>query len=288
MKKIAFLGLGIMGFPMARHLIQKGFKVSVWNRNFAKAKKFMEEFGGLASEKIENIVKDADYVITCLGNDASVESISSEFLPFMKKGACFIDHTTISANLTRKLFEKCKSFEVDFLEAPVTGGQAGAENGKLTILCGGERGVFEKSLEVLQIYGVKIEYFGEAGMGQSAKMVNQIAIAGIIQSLAEAINFAEKAGLETEKLMKTLSIGAGSSWQMNSRHELMISGDYKENFGFPVEWMVKDLEIAIEEASKINADLKITAEVNSLFKKVRDEISPRFDTSSLILLLKKA
>jgi 3-hydroxyisobutyrate dehydrogenase-like beta-hydroxyacid dehydrogenase len=288
MKKIAFLGLGIMGFPMARHLIQKGFTVSVWSRNFAKAKKFIEEFGGLASENIENTVKDADYVITCLGNDASVESISSEFLPSMKKGACFIDHTTISANLTRKLFEKCKSFEVDFLEAPVTGGQAGAENGKLTILCGGERGVFEKSLEVLQIYGVKIEYFGEAGMGQSAKMVNQICIAGIIQSLAEAINFAEKAGLETEKLMKTLSIGAGSSWQMNNRHELMISGDYKENFGFPVEWMVKDLEIAIEEASKINADLKITKEVRGLFKRVRDEISPRLDTSSLILLLKKA
>lgn len=288
MKKIAFLGLGIMGFPMARHLIQKGFEVSVWNRNFAKAKKFTEEFGGLASENIENIVKDVDYVITCLGNDASVESISSEFLPSMKKGACFIDHTTISANLTRKLFERCKSFEVDFLEAPVTGGQAGAENGKLTILCGGERGVFEKSLEILETYGVKIEYFGEAGMGQSAKMVNQIAIAGIIQSLAEAINFAEKAGLETEKLMKTLSIGAGSSWQMNNRHELMISGDYQENFGFPVEWMVKDLEIAIEEASKINADLKITAEVSGLFKRVRDEISPRFDTSSLILLLKKA
>ena len=178
--------------------------------------------------------------------------------------------------------------EEGFLEAPVTGGQAGAENGKLTILCGGEKGVFEKSLKVLETYGIKIEYFGEAGMGQSAKMVNQICIAGIIQSLAEAINFAEKAGLETEKLMKTLSIGAGSSWQMNNRHELMLSRDYKENFGFPVEWMVKDLEIAIEEASKINADLKITKEVNNLFKKVKDEINPRFDTSSLILLLKKA
>ena len=285
MKKVAFIGLGIMGFPMARHLKKAGFEVSVWNRNHEKALKFTEEFGGFTSTELKEVVKDADFIMTCLGNDNSVETIAGEFLPFIKHGSTLIDHTTVSANLSRKLYAKCKSFQIDFLEAPLTGGQAGAENGKLTVLCGGEKQVFEKSLPILQVYGSRIEYFGETGNGQTAKMVNQICIAGIIQSLAEAISFAKKAGLDADKLFKTIGAGAGSSWQMNNRHELMISGDYKENVGFPVEWMVKDLGIALEEAERIGADLKITSEINELFKKVQTEISQRFDTSSLILLL---
>lgn len=280
MKKVAFIGLGIMGFPMARHLKEKEFDLKVWNRNPEKVKQFGNEILTL-----EEVIKDADFVISCLGNDASVEEIQKQILPAMKKGAVWIDHTTISATLTMKLYKTCKDYRIDFLEAPVTGGQAGAENGKLTIMCGGDKEIFEKSLPILNSYALKAEYFGQIGNGQKAKMVNQICIASVLQGLAEAVSFAKRAGLDADKLFKLISGGAAGSWQMQNRHELMISENYKENFGFPVEWMVKDLDIALKEAEKIGANLEITSTINEKYKKIKQEINPRFDTSSLILLL---
>lgn len=279
--KLSFLGLGIMGLPMARHLKEKGFDLKVWNRNPLKVEQFGQE-----ALPIEEVLKDSDFVLSCLGNDASVEDIGNKILPSMKKGATWVDHTTISAVMTKKLYDLCGEFEVNFLEAPVTGGQAGAENGKLTIMCGGDLEVFEKALPVLQSYALKIEYFGEVGNGQKAKMVNQICIAGVLQGLSEAIDFAKKCGLDAGKLFNLISGGAAGSWQMANRSELMISGDYKENFGFPVEWMVKDLNICLEEAKQIGANLEITNQINERYKKIKEEINPRFDTSSLILLLK--
>lgn len=285
MKKVAFIGLGIMGFPMASHLKNKGFEVSVWNRNFAKSQKFVAEVGGFTSQNIKEVVEHADVVIMCLGNDASVREITNSFLKFMKKGAVLVDSTTASAELARELYIKCKEHGIDFLDAPLTGGQGGAVAGTLCVMCGGEEEVFNKTKPVFESYGTKIEYFGKAGSGQIAKMANQICIAGIIQSLAEGVNFAEKAGIDANKLFKLVQTGAGGSWQMINRHEWMLKKNFKENEGFPVEWMVKDLEICLHEAKYNGAKLPIAEEIKDLFKKVATEINPRIDTSSLILLL---
>ena len=213
----------------------------------------------------------------CLGDDKSVENIMNQVLPFAKKDAIFIDHTTISAETTKNLAKKCI-----FLDAPVTGGQGGAEAGTLAILCGGDEAVFKKCKPIMQSYGKNIEYFGVSGSGQIAKMANQICIAGIIQSLAESVNFAKKSGLDCQKLYKTIGQGAGSSWQMNNRAEWMIDGNFEPNKGFPVEWMIKDLNICLDEAEKIGADLPITTAINEKYKKIENK---RIDTSSLILLL---
>lgn len=280
--KLAFLGLGIMGLPMAGHLKEKGFNLKVWNRNSEKVTKF-----GFEILPLVEVVKDVDCVISCLGNDLSVEEISRQILPVIKKDAIWIDHTTISATLTSKLYQDCKEYSVHFLEAPITGGQAGAETGKLTIMCGGDEEVFKKSLPILNSYALKAEYFGKIGNGQKAKMANQICIAGVLQGLAEAVSFAQKSGLDADKLFKLISGGSAGSWQMQNRHELMISQDYQENFGFPVEWMVKDLNIALNEAQKIGANLHTTSMIKEKYKKIKEEINPRFDTSSLILLLKE-
>ena len=269
--KIAFLGLGIMGFNMAKHL-QKNHDIKVWNRNGEKTVKFGQEVLSLG-----DVVKDVDFIIMCLGDDKSVEDIVNQVLSFAKKDAIFIDHTTISAETTKKLATKCI-----FLDAPVTGGQGGSEAGTLAILCGGEKEVFEKCKPIMQSYGKNIEYFGVSGSGQIAKMANQICIAGIIQSLAESVNFAKKSGLDCQKLYKTIGQGAGSSWQMNNRAEWMIDGNFEPNKGFPVEWMIKDLNICLDEAEKIGADLPITTAINEKYKKIENK---RIDTSSLILLL---
>ncbi len=271
--KIAFLGLGIMGFNMAKHL-QKNHEVLVWNRNSEKTIKF-----GQPVLSLQETVQNADFIIMCLGDDKSVENIVNQVLLFAKKDAIFIDHTTISAETTKKLATKCT-----FLDAPVTGGQGGAEAGTLAILCGGKKEVFEKCKPIMQSYGKNIEYFGKSGNGQIAKMANQICIAGIIQSLAESVNFAKKSGIDAEKLYKTIGQGAGSSWQMNNRANWMIDGNFESNKGFPVEWMIKDLNICLDEATKIGADLPLTYAINEKYKQIENK---RIDTSSLILLLNK-
>ncbi len=276
---LAFLGLGIMGSPMALHLKNKGYNVKVWNRTENKIKK-----AGFEVLPLHNVVKDADFIMMCLGDDLSVNQTTNTILPFVKKGVNIIDHTTTSAELSRKLYTICKEKGVNFLDAPMTGGQLGAESGTLVMMCGGDFEVFEKSKPILQSYTSSLEYFGEIGSGQLCKMVNQIAIAGIIQSLAEAVSFADKAGIDAKKLFKIIEGGAGGSWQMKNRHELMISRDFKENFGFPAEWMLKDLNICLAEGKKLNANLESTAEIAKKYATIVKEINPRFDTSSLILL----
>lgn len=286
MTKVSFLGLGIMGYSMAKHLKNKGYNLSVWNKSFNKAQKFVSENDAFTSEDISEVVQDSDFIFMCLGDDKSVEDVMNEVIMYAGQGAVIVDHTTTSADLARTLYDLCLQKGLYFLDAPVTGGSNGAQNGTLTIMCGGDKEVFEKTRQVMQSYGDKIEYFGKAGQGQTCKMVNQICIAGLLQALSEAVNFAQKAGLDTEKLFNTINAGAGSSWQMNNRINWMLQKQYQENEGFPVEWMIKDLNICLEEAKNIGADLKITSEVNELYKQIAKKISPRIDTSSLVLLLK--
>jgi len=277
---IAFLGLGIMGTPMSTHLKHKGYNLKVWNRTQSKVSN-----AGFKVLPLQEVVQDADFIMMCLGNDASVDEMVKIILPFIKKGAVLIDHTTTSAKLSRKLYKICKKSGVNFLDAPMTGGQVGAEKGTLVMMCGGDLEVFEKSKPILEVYTSSLEYFGKTGSGQLCKMVNQIAIAGIIQSLAEAVNFAGKAGIDAHKLFNIIDGGAGGSWQMKNRHKLMISRDFQDNFGFPAEWMLKDLQICLDEGKKINADLNMTEEIAKKYEIITKEINPRFDTSSLILLL---
>lgn len=289
MIKVAFFGLGIMGLPMARYLQKSGTSLRVWNRNYKKAEEFVATYGAYTSKNIEEVVKDVDFAIMCLGNDNSVEEITfgeNGFVKFMKKGSVVVDHTTTSANISKNLYKRCEELGIEFVDAPVTGGQAGAENGALTIMCGGKKDVFEKVKNVISCYTKNIEYFGAVGSGQVAKMANQICIAGILASLAEAIDLAQKSGIDADRLFKLISSGAAGSWQMANRHEMMIKRDYKENIGFPVEWMIKDLEYCIKKGEEIGCKLDITREITAKYKQVRDEINARFDTSSLILLLK--
>jgi 3-hydroxyisobutyrate dehydrogenase len=284
MKKVTFLGLGIMGSPMSRHIKKAGFDLTVWNRNAEKAEKFAEDFQANYTADLALAVTEADVVLMCLGNDKSVQDTVNIILPAMKKGAVLIDHTTTSAKLARHLYETCKTAGVNFLEAPVTGGQIGAEQGKLTMMCAGDEQVYQQVLPILDVYALKREYFGKSGNGQAAKMMNQICIAGILQSLAEAVNFAKKEGLDTDKLFQLLATGAGGSWQMANRYALMVSGDYQENFGFPVEWMLKDLGICIDEAEAVGANLEIIKVIRDKYQEINDTINPRFDSSSLVLL----
>lgn len=278
--KVVFLGLGVMGFAMAKHLQHQKFILKVWNRNPLK----VDLFGQTYLSLLETVM-DADFIISCLGDDDSVKEIGNKILPKLKPNSIWIDHSTISADLTQELFKQSKAYKVHFLEAPVTGGQAGAEFGKLTIMCGGEYEIFNKSKPILEHYALKLEYFGNIGSGQRAKMVNQIAIAGIIQSLAEAIDFAKKSNLDATKLLSFLSDGSASSWQMKNRSNVMISQEYKENIGFPAEWMLKDLKICIEEGKKNHANLELTNLIQQKYEQVIAQYSGRFDASSLILLL---
>ena len=277
--KIAFLGLGIMGFAMASHLQKNNFDIKVWNRTKQKVINFGSKYLDL-----DEVIKDADFVISCLGKDDSVKEISQYILPKLKEGSVWIDHTTISSSLTCELYLQSKERKVSFLEAPVTGGSAGAEAGTLTTMCGGDFEIFNKSLPILQTYSQNIEFFGEIGNGQKAKMVNQICIAGVLQGLSEAIKFAQKSNLDTDKLFNLISNGSASSWQMKNRYQVMCSKDYKEDFGFPVEWIQKDLDICLKEASKIGLDLKFVNQINEKYKKLKEEGNKRYDASSIILL----
>jgi len=284
--KASFLGLGVMGFPMAGHLKKGGHEVTVYNRTQAKAQKWVQTHGGKAAATPAEAAKGADFVFSCVGNDDDLRSIAlGEQGAFagMSKGAIFVDHTTASANVARELGEVAKGKGIHFLDAPVSGGQAGAENGKLTVMVGGGQADFDRAKPVIDCYARACVLLGPVGSGQLAKMVNQICIAGLVQGLAEGMNFAVKAGLDPAKLVETISKGAAQSWQMENRALTMVADKF--DFGFAVDWMRKDLGICLEEATRNGARLPVTALVDQFYAQVQQRGGKRWDTSSLIHLL---
>ncbi len=286
-QKLAFIGLGVMGYPMAGHLKKAGYNVTVYNRTTAKAEAWAKQYDGTFAKTPALAAQDADVVFACVGNDDDVRAVALEpdgAFAAMKRGAIFVDHTTASATLARELDVAAKKIGIHFLDAPVSGGQAGAENGKLTIMCGGDEADFQKIDPILLSYAQKTKLLGAAGSGQLTKMVNQICIAGLVQALSEGINFAEKAGLDAAAVIDVISKGAAQSWQMDNRHKTMI--DHKFDYGFAVDWMIKDLGIVLNEAKNNGAALPVTRLVNDFYKQVQANGGNRFDTSSLITLLR--
>jgi 3-hydroxyisobutyrate dehydrogenase len=284
--KTAFLGLGVMGFPMAGHLKKGGHEVTVYNRTAAKAQKWTEAHGGRAAATPAEAAKGADIVFSCVGNDDDLRSIvlgEQGAFAGMAKGTLFVDHTTASANVARELGEAAKGKDLRFLDAPVSGGQAGAENGKLTVMVGGGQADFDHAKPVIDCYAKACVLLGPVGSGQLAKMVNQICIAGLVQGLAEGMNFAVKAGLDPAKLVETISKGAAQSWQMENRALTMVADKF--DFGFAVDWMRKDLGICLEESKRNGARLPVTALVDQFYAQVQQRGGKRWDTSSLIHLL---
>ena len=262
-----FLGLGVMGFPMAGHLQAAGHDVTVWHRTAAKAQAWAEQHGGKYSDTVEAAVGDADVVMMCLGDDPDVRAIAEQAIPAMKPGAILIDHTTASAELARELDTDARDAGVGFIDAPVSGGQAGAESGQLTIMCGGEADTFARAEPVMNAYAKAMSLIGPAGSGQLAKMVNQICIAGLVQGLSEGLNFAMAADLDTDALLEAISGGAAQSWQMVNRGQTMVEDKF--DFGFAVDWMRKDLRICLEEAGRNGAPLPVTELVAGYY----DELS---------------
>ncbi|MBO6846408.1 MAG: NAD(P)-dependent oxidoreductase [Maricaulis sp.] len=285
MASCTFLGLGVMGYPMAGHLKAAGHDVTVWNRTGAKSLAWAEEHGGQAADTVEAAVADADLVMMCLGDDPDVLAIAEQAIPAMKPGAILIDHTTASAELARELDMDARDAGIGFIDAPVSGGQAGAENGQLTIMCGGEPDTFARAEPVMDAYAKAMSLIGPAGSGQLAKMVNQICIAGVVQGLSEGLHFAKRAGLDPELVIGAISKGAAQSWQMENRWETMVAGKF--DYGFAIDWMRKDLRITLEEARRNGARLPVTAQVDQFYGDVQDMGGNRWDTSSLIARLEK-
>ncbi|MEH6452117.1 MAG: NAD(P)-dependent oxidoreductase [Psychromonas sp.] len=287
MKKIAFIGLGVMGYPMAGHLANAGYQVCVFNRTTEKAIKWASEFQQSYASTPKDAALDADIVFMCVGNDDDVRQVSlatDGVFAGLKADAILVDHTTASAELARELNEIAISQDNHFVDAPVSGGQAGAENGQLTVMCGGDETDFAHIKPVMDAYAKFSQLMGPVGNGQIAKMANQICIAGIVQGLSEALNFAQQAGLDADKLVETISKGAAGSWQMENRYKTMVAGEYE--FGFAVDWMRKDLAIAFNEAEKYDAKLPMTKMVDGYYQQIQEQGGNRYDTSSLISLLK--
>jgi 3-hydroxyisobutyrate dehydrogenase-like beta-hydroxyacid dehydrogenase len=283
MAKTAFVGLGVMGYPMAGHLVKHGHEVAVFNRTPAKAEAWAAEHGGRACRTPREAAAGAEIVFCMVGDDPDVRAVvygADGILAGMAEGAILVDHTTASADLARELFAACQAQGKHFIDAPVSGGQAGAVNGVLTIMCGGSEEAFARAEPVMRAYGRQITLIGGPGAGQLTKMVNQICIAGLVQALAEGVNFAIRAGLDTDKVLATISKGAAQSWQMENRWKTMVQGKF--DFGFAVDWMRKDLRIALEEARRNGAALPITAAVDQLYRLVQMKGGGRWDTSSLI------
>jgi 3-hydroxyisobutyrate dehydrogenase-like beta-hydroxyacid dehydrogenase len=289
MAKVAFIGLGVMGFPMAGHLKEKGgHDVTVYNRTAAKASDWAKKFGGQTGATPAAAAKDADFVFTCVGNDDDLRSVTigeDGVLSGMKKGAILIDNTTASAEVARELEAAAKEKAVSFIDAPVSGGQAGAENGVLTVMCGGDQQTFDKARPIIDAYARMVGLMGPVGSGQLTKMMNQICIAGIVQGLSEAIHFGKQSGLEIEKVIDVISKGAAGSWQMENRHKTMDQGKY--DFGFAVDWMRKDLDIVLTEARRNGAKLPLTALVDQFYGDVQAMGGNRWDTSSLLARLER-
>ena len=287
MAKVTFLGLGVMGYPMAAHLMHKGgHEVTVYNRTAAKAEKWVAEHGGSMAATPAAAAQDADFVFCCVGNDDDLREVTiveDGALSTMKEGAIFVDNTTASAKVARELYEVAKAQDVGFIDAPVSGGQAGAENGVLTVMCGGDQDIFEKAKPVIESFAKMVGLMGPSGAGQLTKMVNQICIAGLVQALSEGVHFAKEAGLDVEAVVDVISKGAAGSWQMENRAATMAKSEF--DFGFAVDWMRKDLAIVLDEARSNGAHLPVTAAVDQFYGQVQSLGGSRWDTSSLIALL---
>lgn len=284
--KVAFLGLGVMGYPMAGHLKAKGHDVTVYNRTEAKAKAWVAQHGGAYKTTPAEAAAGAEIVFMCVGNDNDLMAVASGkdgALSGMKAGTILVDHTTASADAARKLYAEAKAQGVAFIDAPVSGGQMGAEKGQLTVMCGGDEAAFARAKPVIDSYAKATTLLGPSGAGQLTKMVNQICIAGLVQGLAEGLAFAEKAGLNGEQVLDVISKGAAQSWQMENRGKTMLKREF--NFGFAVDWMRKDLGICLEEARRNGARLPITAIIDQFYGDVQKQNGNRFDTSSLITRL---
>lgn len=282
-KKVAFIGLGVMGYPMAGYLAQTGYETTVYNRTQSKAIRWQETYHGNIAPTPAEAADDADIIFSCVGNDddlvAVTEGAEGAFQS-MKPGSIFVDHTTASASIARSLADTAKQQRCHFLDAPVSGGQAGAENGQLTIMVGGDVASYETAEPIMQCYARSVRLMGESGAGQLTKMVNQICIGGLIQSLAEGIHFAQSAGLDAEAVIDVISKGAAQSWQMENRYKTMLSDEY--DFGFAVDWMRKDLGIVLAEANKNGAQLPITKIIDQYYAEVQQMGGNRWDTSSLL------
>ena len=286
--KVSFIGLGVMGYPMAGYISKAGHDVTVYNRTKAKAEKWAKEYKGNVADTPMDAAKDSDFIFTCVGNDNDLREVTlgdKGLFKSAKKKAIYIDNTTASATIAREIYAHSLKSEFGFLDAPVSGGQAGAENGALTVMIGGDQANFDKAKDIIDCYSKKMKLLGGAGNGQLAKMVNQICIAGLVQGLSEAINFGKKAGLNMEDVIEVISKGAAQSWQMENRYKTMIDDQFE--FGFAVDWMRKDLKIAMDEAKNNGSLLPVTEVVDKYYGEVQDMGGNRWDTSSLIRRLSK-
>ena len=288
MSKISFIGLGVMGFPMAGFISKAGHDVTVFNRTKSKAEKWVKEYKGKLADTPMDASKDSDFIFTCVGNDSDLREVTlgeKGLFKSAKKGSIYIDNTTASANIARELYKEAKNKGFDFLDAPISGGQAGAEGGTLTVMIGGDEKPYKKAEPVIDCYSKKIKLLGPSGSGQLTKMVNQICIAGLVQGLSEAINFGMNAGLNMKDVIEVISKGAAQSWQMENRHKTMIEDKF--DYGFAVDWMRKDLKIAMDEAKKNNSPLPITKIIDDYYAEVQKMGGNRWDSSGLIARLKK-
>ena len=285
---VAFIGLGVMGYPMAGYISKAGHNITVYNRTTSKANKWLTEYKGSKAETPSKAAENADFVFTCVGNDNDLREVTfgdNGIFKTIKKGAVYIDNTTASATIAKEIYDYAKKNSFGSLDAPVSGGQAGAENGALTVMIGGDKEDFDKAKDKIDCYSKKMKLLGKAGTGQLAKMVNQICICGLVQALSEGINFGLKAGLNMEDVIEVISKGSAQSWQMDNRYKTMI--DDKFEFGFAVDWMRKDLKIALDESKKNNSLLPITEIVNQYYGDIQKLGGNRWDTSSLIRRLRK-
>ena len=286
--KVSFIGLGVMGYPMAGYISKAGHNVTVYNRTKSKAEKWVKEYKGKIAETPMDAAKDTDFIFTCVGNDSDLREVTlgeKGLFKTAKKGSIYIDNTTASANIARELYKEAKAKEFDFLDAPISGGQAGAEGGILTVMVGGDEQPFKKAEPIIDCYSKKIKLLGPSGSGQLTKMVNQICIAGLVQGLSEAINFGMNAGLNMNDVIEVISKGAAQSWQMENRYKTMIDDQF--DFGFAVDWMRKDLKIAMDEAKNNGSLLPVTELVDKYYGEIQEMGGNRWDTSSLIRRFRK-
>ena len=286
--KVSFIGLGVMGYPMAGYISKAGHNVTIYNRTVSKADKWLSEYKGKKADTPAKATDGAEYIFTCVGNDNDLREVTfgdHGIFKTIKKNAVYIDNTTASATIAREIYDYSKKKDFGFLDAPVSGGQAGAENGALTVMIGGDKKHFDKAKDKIECYSKKMKLLGGAGSGQLAKMVNQICIAGLVQGLSEGINFGMKAGLNMEDVIEVISKGAAQSWQMDNRYKTMIADKF--DFGFAVDWMRKDLKIALEEAKKNNSLLPVTEIVDKYYSEIQEMGGNRWDTSSLVKRFRK-
>ena len=284
MAKTAFLGLGVMGYPMAGHLVKAGHQVRVWNRTGSVTQKWDAEYTGTGYDGPGEAVKDADIVMMCVGQDADVLAVAQKAIPSMREGSILVDHTTASDGCAREVAGMCAANNIGFIDAPISGGESGAINGQLTVMCGGDLEHFNRAEPIIQSYAKAVKLMGPVGAGQLTKMVNQICIAGLLQGLSEAVYFAQSAGLDMEEVVGAIGKGAAQSWQMDNRAITMAKDEY--DFGFAVDWMRKDLGIVLDTAKALEIDLPVTKLVDGYYKDVQDIGGSRWDTSSLLARLK--